>query len=187
MILFKLSFDPEYFCGISPACGEIEPGNSRQLKFTLEEAIQQEEVSFLVKFISLASETSPDTIADLMMNQSQWKDTIKSVIKFSTHAEDALAKFLSMRKNRSTLNEAIERQENQNLLEEQKVMLERKISEKQEQKIQLQSQVEHLIKQRDQQLEQIKILKAQSEKPNIVIIFGFLFFALVFLLKHLFQ
>lgn len=179
--LFSLEFDTEIFCSISPACGEIEGGKSREFKFSFEDTIRgNEELSFLIRYVSVENDANPDMEARLMSAPKEWQNSEKAVIKFSSHAEDALKAVAFSIKSKPSLAQVISRSESRDIDAEQREMLERKIVEKRAQREQLKRKVKNF---HTMISDEEKSLKELMEKPNTesqMIYFGF--FLVVFAL-----
>ncbi|OHT12333.1 hypothetical protein TRFO_17925 [Tritrichomonas foetus] len=187
-ILFQLSFDPDVFCGISPACGELDKMASRSLTFLLEDTNRDlNELTFTIKYFIVPPDSTPDQITDIMMNQNSWKDTITATIKFSSHAEDAMKSVSSAFKTRNSLKKAIAREENNNLDEEERAMLERKIGDKEAQKAQLERKVESLRQQLEKKNEEsVKFARNPTVEYNLVYI-GIIILLLAILKRKIFN
>ena len=86
LVLFQVFFDPELFSGISPACGELEPGALRTLSFFFGDVSQKiNEISFTVKYC-IVPKYSSNKVADMMLNSASWNDSLIGKIHFSSHA-----------------------------------------------------------------------------------------------------
>lgn len=186
LILFQVFFDPEVFSGISPACGELEPGASRTLSFFFEDVSQNlNEISFNVKY-TLVPKNSSDKIADMMLNSSSWENSLTGSIHFSSHAEDAMKSISSSFKSKQSLKKAIERGEASNMKRQHLEMLEKKISEKEATLIQLQNKVQSLQQLLDQKKEESKKLNIDNTLQYNFIYFGFIVLFLAILKRWLF-
>jgi len=181
--LFNILFDPEIFCRISPAAGEILPNSSKDLQFYFEDTTKgDEELSFLIRytFVPNVSEDSPN-----VPNPNDFKSSIKATIRFSSHAEDALKSISSSLKVKPSLNKAISHVEQRDILSEQREMYERKISSKNEQQQQLLQRIEILERNISHQKDEISELSKKPDTQNQLITVSLIVFFMSLLIRWL--
>lgn len=170
--LFKVFFDIDVFCGISPAMGEINPGESRELKFSFEDTTRGDEnVSFDIKYVQVLPETTIEEEIKLSQAPEEWANTVQAVIRFSTHTEDALKTVALSLKSKPSLTQVVKRAENRNIDVEQREMLERKVTEKRNQRGQLKDKIAALEAQIESQKEEmVKIASTTKTDYNLLMV-----------------
>ena len=182
--LFSLEFDTEIFCGISPACGQIESGQTQKFRFSFEDTTRgDEELSFLIRFVCIELDTSPEKVSELMASPKEWPSYEKAVIKFSSHAEDALKAVAFSIKSKPSLTQVISRSESRDIDAEQREMLERKVVEKKAQREQLKRKIKALHSQIEDETKRLNNLVQKPDSESRLIYFGFILIIFALFLK----
>ena len=187
-VLFQLSFDPEIFCGISPACGELESHSSRTLTFHLEETnVERSEISFIIKYCVIQPNTPPEKITEMMLDSAVMNESLTAVIKFSSHAEDAMKSISSAFKKKKSLKEAIKNDESRNIELEEIAMLEKKIAEKEQEKEELENKVKNIKVELELKENESKKLAMNPTFVNSFAYIGWIIFIFAILKRLLFK
>lgn len=182
--IFSVEFDTEIFCGISPAVGELVPGESRTLKFSFEDTIREnEELSFIVRYTSVSPNEKTD-ISEIIATSKNWPNTVKCVIKFSSHAEDALRSIAAVTKSKPTVQQVQARSQSRDISKEQLDMLKRKLNEKKNYNQQLKTKKTNLEKEIKQQQAQLKVLQSRTDSNPPYIFIGLALLLAAMFLKY---
>ena len=184
LMLFTLSFDPELFCGISPACGEIEPNQSIQLILQFDNIHSSiEELSFIVHYTLVRPNIDQATKTELMFNSIDWNGNEKSIIRFSSHAEDALSSFSQLIKQRPSFSQAVMRSTSRNFEQGQKDSLVKTLLEKELQQNKLKEKINNLRNQINIFDHQYSTMGSPSNRSQILIFIGFIMFILSLIIR----
>ena len=182
--IFSVEFNTEIFCGISPACGELIPGESRTLKFSFEDTIRDnEELSFLVRFTSV-SPTEVTNLAEIVALSKTWPNMVKCLIKFSTHAEDALRSVAFSIKSKPSLSQVLQRSERRDIDGEQREMLQRKIIEKKNQRNQLTTKIRNLEREIAREKANLQVLTSKADSNPHFVLIGIVLLIVAFIVKY---
>lgn len=187
-LLFQLSFNSEDFCAISPACGELEPGATRQLTLFVE-STDSDSLEFTVKFVRVAPGTTQAQITELMMREAEWTDFTTGKIRFSSHVEDVMRSVRSALGPRShvSVDEAIQKQQASDLEEEQISLLEESLRQKQATHAELQSKVEKLNERLKTQSQLLENLQNQPDIQGGFSLIAFLVFLVALFVRFVFK
>ena len=180
LLLFHVDFNPDIFCSISPVSGEVEANSTQKLNFALENAmIQEEEITFSVKYALVPLSTDSETKSQMRLDQSSWKGFSTAKIHFSSHAEDAIQNLTQILKSKPSFSRAISETENRKSNEEMKFeMMKKKLREKIAQNEQLKAREQTLQIQVNEIKEQIKIFQEKPNKEQTLNIIAFIIFIL---------
>lgn len=166
-IVFKLAFDSDDFCAISPACGELIPGAEQQLSLLIENTGNVRDVlEYSVRFVSAELGASQEDIQRLMMmNDHEWREQVVGRIHFSSHAEDAMLKWKASLKPRRKVDvdEVIERAPSMDIGEEQIKALEKSIAEKEQTEKGLRAQLHERMETLKKETALLATLRAQPD------------------------
>ena len=169
-ILFKIDIDGDVFCGISPTIGEIKPGESRTINYIFEDpSMKMPKTSFQIKYCS-----TPEALLD---DTCQWDNFLDVVIRFATHAEEALINAKTAINAGKSLSEAYAKSNVQNHDVEMAQLYDRRISSKESQNKKLRETISALEKKRDEEL--LRKKRFQDEQPFTTIIAILSFIALI--------
>lgn len=157
--LFQAFFDPEIFCSVSPACGQLESYKSQTLSFSLEKLDQDvNEVTFNINYCFVPDNSTQDAEIQMFASASAWSSSLKATILFASHAEESMKSIASSFKRPKSLQSAINKNRKDDLEEQKHAMLERMLAEKEATKIQLEEKIRSLQEQLEQKGDESKKL-----------------------------
>lgn len=184
LLLFTVFFDANLFCGISPACGEIEPQQSIKLTSLFDKIPNtDEEVTFMVRYTLVRPTIDPNTKTELMLNPTDWAGKLQSNIRFSSHAEDALNSFSHIMKDRPSFSQAVKKSSSRNFEQGQKDSIVKKLIEKQQQKQILQEKINNLRTQIEECDRKMSTLVIPHINGSNLLMVGFIVFVLALLIN----
>ena len=132
------------------------------------------ELSFLIRYVCVENGISPEQQAQLMTSSKEWPSYEKAVIKFSSHAEDALKAVSFQIKSKPTLTQVLSRSESRDIDAEEREMLERKVVEKKAKREQLKRKIKALNGQIEDENKRLKTLLQKPDTESWLIYFGFI-------------
>lgn len=180
LLLYQIEFDPDIFCSISPACGEIEPKSLQKFNFTFENTcVNGNDLTFSAKYVYVPSDIDSESKTSIRINNQNWQMSATATISFSSHAENVINDISNIYINRPSFSRAIAETEkkkaNDNIKYE---MIKRKLNEKKVQKDQLQKRYQSLSRQVNEMNEKIKKTKTTPNKEKKLFYIAIIIFIL---------